>query len=172
MLIPNNRDILAVVTETFKNVIKPAVHGDQAVSAAQTLEHLLRFVGARLDQEPAILAREVGSLRSLLPNVRDYLNTLAAEPGAKEQSGQISTTLTQQGTPSGAESENAIKARVGALRESLYAALSFLIGIRERHRGDTRYQAIRQSIREYSIAEINAEAALVELAFLGRGPRR
>src|SRR5262245_34463865 len=83
MLIPSASQILEVCGDTLASVVQPALTDKVAISAAQTMGHLLRHVRLRIESEGPMLFDDAAALRTLLGEVCDYLRGL--EPATSRE---------------------------------------------------------------------------------------
>lgn len=176
MLVPTTVDILKNLEHYFEHEIKPAVAGTPRHTTAQTMGHLLRHARHRVEHEGQLLLDEAGRLRGLLAAIETYLRTLGAK--AETEAGRaLLETVADIGKKRFRDAAqyptlSSMADEVRQLREPLYDALRFLQRIRDGHCDEPGYQAIRADIRAYIAWQVQAEAAMVDPAFVGFGPRR
>lgn len=167
MIVPNAREVLAMIERTLTDVVEPECGTMAARSALATTGHLLRHVQLRLEHEGQVLTDDIAALRPLLRDLGVWLDaageTVASVPTA------LSRSFRAQNAYPTLES---LGEEAGALRHALTDALERLIALRPAHGTDPAYLALRQDIRTYLAAQIIAEAAYVGPAFTGKGPRR
>ena len=171
MIHPTATELLQTIDATIAEKIEPAL-GDNLTgkSALATVRHLLRLIRIRIELEGQILSDDIDRLGPLLADVDAYLGTLPDQDGTVTK--QIADARSSLDPPSGYETLDQIGGRAKALREALYQALTHLQAIREDHRDEPGYTAIRDAIRAYMVAENADERKMMEPAFYMQGPRR
>ncbi|MFA5524884.1 MAG: hypothetical protein WDA24_11055 [Tissierellales bacterium] len=173
MIVPTVTDVLKNIEYTLENVVKPTIVGTPIHTTVQTMGHLLRHATLRVENEGQMLMDDGKRLRSLLASIHDYLTSVSSEPGCQTCMDSISSTLAQNFRDADTyPTLISMGQEVGSLREALYNALKQLQAMRNTHREEKAYIAIRQEIRDYLALQILDESALVDPAFVGYGPRR
>lgn len=167
MIVPTAREVLAMIERTLTDVVEPDCGTMAARSALATTGHLLRHVQLRLEHEGQVLTDDIAALRPLLHDVAAWLD----RTGAPVASIAAALSRTFRATNAYPTLES-LGEEAGTLRHALTDALERLIALRADHGTDPAYLALRQDIRTYLAAQINAEAVYVGPAFTGKGPRR
>jgi hypothetical protein len=165
MIHPTCGEVLATVAASFSREIVPELSSVEARSSAATIEHLLRHVMLRIEEEGEVLMRDIGRLRELLAQVADWLEQGGAASATTVRAALASEpsdlwTLSRQG-------EEAMR-----LRGSLVAVQADLDALAAGCAQDGGYQAVRRAIGAYIGAQLMDEARLIAPAFSGMGPRR
>ena len=167
MIVPTASEVLATIETTLVNVVVPDARSTSALSALATTGHLLRHVQLRLELEGQILTDDIAALRPLLADTSTWLsaqgNYVASVPTA------LGTTWRESGAYPTLAS---LASEAGAMRHSLTDVLERLIELRDAHRDDQAYLALRTRIRTYLAGQIQSEAAIIDPAFAGKGARR
>ncbi|WP_159979074.1 MULTISPECIES: hypothetical protein [unclassified Novosphingobium] len=165
MIHPTCREVLATVAASFSREIVPELSSIEARSSAATIEHLLRHVMLRIEEEGEVLMRDIARLRTLLAHIADWMEqTGAVSPES------LSTALANEPADLWTlqrQGDEALR-----LRASLVAVQAQLDGLAGDWAGNEGYQALRREIGGYIGAQLMDEARLIAPAFSGRGPRR
>ncbi|HUD28799.1 MAG TPA: hypothetical protein VMQ93_08005 [Novosphingobium sp.] len=165
MIHPTCGEVLATVAASFTREIVPELTSIEARSSAATIEHLLRHVMLRIEEEGEVLMRDVARLDGLLSQAADWLDESGSGAAgalravlAHERADLW--TLSRQG-------EEALR-----LRGALVTVQGQLDALAEDWSRDEGYRALRSAIGAYIGAQLMDEARLIGPAFSGRGPRR
>ncbi len=167
MIVPSAKHVLAIVERTLEESVVPDATSTSARSALATIGHLLRHVQLRLEQEGQILSDDIAALRALLPDMADWL------AGADQDVAPLRATLARRFREEGRYPDlGSLGEEAGALRHALTDALGRMVALRDDAGTDEAYKELRSRARAYLASQIQAEAALVDPAFAGKGPRR
>ena len=168
MIVPTASDIVACIEGNIASKVEPHLTDMGARSAVATIRHMLRHVGERIAHEGQVLTDDIVALRALLPDLATYL----AQRGGDRMSttaAAIREVLDRQHRAPGAYPDlTSLCQEAGALRQALYDALELLHSEEQPPEG----RALHERVRAYIKAQIDAETALIEPAFVGHGPRR
>lgn len=148
MIEPTATDVLCSIEACFETVIRPGLAGTAERSAAATVGHLLRHLRLRLESEGVIRAADEARQAPLLAWLDRYFASIGDAQGC-------SAMAPGQG-----------------FQQALEAALRRLVALRAVHGGTSEYQDMRHAMRAEMAAQLQSEAALIEPAFAGHGPRR
>jgi hypothetical protein len=143
MIEPSATEVLRGLTACFEEVIRPALTGTAERSAAATMSGLLRHLRLRLEKESAIAAADLARQAPLLARLAEGRRNGPAE----------SWSLNDR-------------------QAAIEAALVQLIAARDAQGETEEYRALRAALRAEMAAQVRGEAALIEPAFAGSGPRR
>lgn len=174
MIYPRATDLLDNIEATMVSHIEPSLSTLAGKSAAATIRHLLRHVRTRIEVEGKVLTADIGVLKELLANVRAYFS----EHGLEGDDAAISAIDAAFDAEAAAVSSgeylglNELAELAGGLREAVYRALQALVTAEQERVDDAAYLAVRQSIREYLVEQVEGEEKLIAPAFFGGGPRR
>jgi hypothetical protein len=169
MLLPTSVDLLRCIERTLETVVAPSLTGTQERSATATIGHLLRHVVLRIEHEGHMLCKEIATVRPVLAQVRAYLeNEFSGNTEARRISGCITALLARPTTTDGYRDVASLAEEVGALRQSVCDALSFVQAQPPTGTAATLHQALQH----YVAWEIEQEAQIIDPAFEGFGPRR
>jgi hypothetical protein len=172
VLIPSASQILNVCSDTLQSVVQPTLTDKVAISAAQTMSHLLRHVTLRIESEGQMLFDDAAALRELLARVQGYLDA-RDDSASLDMATQIATTIASRFRPPEAyPTLESLSTEVKSLREMLNVALEHLHALRESCGEREDYRKVRAAIRAWMKREIEQEERLIEPAFAGLGPRR
>jgi hypothetical protein len=172
VLIPSASQILKVCSDTLQHVVQPTLTDKVAISAAQTMSHLLRHVTLRIESEGQMLFEDAATLRELLARVSAFLGALD-DSASRAVAKQITAAIALRFRPPEAYPALASLAdEVKSLREMLNVALDHLHSLRESCGEREDYRNVRAAIRAWMKREIEQEERLIEPAFAGLGPRR
>lgn len=168
MIHPTCQEVLSTVQAALRDEIAPKINDPDARSSMATIEHLLRHVALRIDEEPGILSRDVSRLKILLRELAAWFDQVgiahafALRRGLREEAeeGGASLNLSELG-------EQALR-----LRGLLTQAQGIMREARTKHGHEPRYVDLHAKVLAYIAAQIEDEARLIAPAFSGRGPRR
>jgi len=166
ILTPTAVEVLRCVHETMESGIIPSLTGKTERSNAATIQHMLRFVENRMEQEGQTLFDEIARLRAFLPTTFAWLEAqakgAALVPAIKatvetRRPAEVYPTLTM------------VSDDVAALRQHVCDLLELLHAAPE---GDAEARRLHAEVRAYIVWQLEQEGSIVEPTFVGNGPRR
>jgi hypothetical protein len=171
MLLPTSVDVLRCVERTLQTVIAPTLTGAAERSAAATIGHLLRHVALRIEREGAMLFTEIGTFRPLLSQAASCLEVnFPDDTEATHVRDSIAAVLARPVDSKGYRDVSSLAEEVGALRQSVCDALTFM------HRQEApltgSMKSVYEAMQRYTGWELEQEAQIIDPAFEGFGPRR
>jgi len=172
VIYPTATDLLRTIDHAIEEKIEPSIGDLTGRSAMATVRHLLRYVKTRIETEGQTLTDDIATLRTLLPQVRDYFRSLSDKDGAKQQAMAIDEALMPRHDSQKYRTLDSLAEETHTLREALYKSLERLQAGRGTYGKDAAYIAIRAAIRAYIVHEIEQEGEIIAPSFFGRGPRR
>jgi hypothetical protein len=164
-MIPSNDKIIQCMQFSFESILMPKIDGDYEKSQGMTMLNLFRYTRELAEREGPMLWSEKKALVTVLEKVAAYLATV---PSGDVRSLQQDLGLPLPQAPEGYPSIEYLNSVVVLLKAKLDAALSYLVGVPKAAKADPAYRAIRQSIRDYLVDNIQRDDELMRASFTSR----
>jgi hypothetical protein len=152
--------VLASISYTFDELIRPDPAGALATSYSLTVSNMLRQLMLTMRHEERAIHQDTAELRAVLREVLDWLEAHDAEGDAI---GKLSAALALTVDP--ATPARSARANWRELRGALEAAIKRMQGLRDAHGQSADYKAARATMRDYLDRSLDREKILIDGAF-------
>lgn len=160
MLRPTPEEVLASISYTFDELIRPDPAGALATSYSLTVSNMLRQLMLTMRHEERAIHEDTAELRAVLREVLDWLE---AHDKGGDAAGKLAAALALTVDPvTPARSARDIWRE---LRAALEAAISRMQALRDAHGQSADYKAVRQAMRDYLDRSLDREKILIDGAF-------
>lgn len=157
---PTPEEVLASISYTFDELIRPDPADPLAISYALTVSNMLRQLMLTMQHEERAIHEDGPELRMVLRQALDWLeaNDPHGDGGAK-----IAAALALQPDP--VTPAQSSRANWRTLRGALEAGIKRLQALRDVHGQSADYNAVRQTLRDYLDVSLDREKILIDGAF-------
>ena len=160
MLRPTPEEVLASISYTFDELIRPDPASPLAISYSLTVSNMLRQLQLTMRHEERAIHVDGEALRAVL---REALDWLEAHDEDGSANALIASALALKADP--VTPAQAARTHWCALRRALEAAIKRMQALRDTHGVGADYKAVRQAMRDYLDGSLDREKILIDGAF-------
>lgn len=160
MLRPTPEEVLASISYTFDELIRPDPAGALATSYSLTVSNMLRQLMLSLRHEERAIHEDTAELRAVLGEALDWLEAHDAGGDAGATVAAALALTIDPVTPARSARDN-----WRTLRAALEAAIIRMQALRDAHCASAAYRAVRAAMRDYLDRSLDREKILIDGAF-------
>ena len=157
---PTPEEVLASISYTFDELIRPDPAGALATSYSLTVSNMLRQLMLSLRHEERAIHDDKADLRTVLAKALDWLE---AHDAGHEVRAKVAAALAQAIDP--VTPARSARDNWRTLRGALEAAITRMQALRDAHGASDAYTAVRAAMRDYLDRSLDREKILIDGAF-------